>query len=86
MLGQFFGIVLFEEVDFDVDFEVEDDVGDDFVEGLELAAWAIAALPPRRAPEMVNAMRALPIRCRMFRSPPSGLRRLSQAVAPWKPR
>jgi hypothetical protein len=69
MSGQFLGIVLFEEVDFDVD----DDVGDDLVEGLELAAWAIAALPPRRAPEMVNAMRALPIRCRMSCSPPSCL-------------
>jgi len=52
------------------DVEDEDDVEDDFVEGLEVAAWATAAPPPTRAPEIVSAIRAFVSRCRMGRSPP----------------
>ena len=54
-------MVVFDE---ELEFDVEDD-DDDLLEGLELAAWAIAALPPISAPERVMATRAFPNPCRM---------------------
>jgi hypothetical protein len=43
----------------------DDDEVDDFAEGLLVAACAIAAPPPTRAPDSVSAIRARVSRCRM---------------------
>ena len=44
----------------------DDDEVDDFAEGLLVAACAIAAPPPTRAPDSVSAIRARVNRCRML--------------------
>jgi hypothetical protein len=49
-----------------VDEEPEDDddvAVEDFVEGLAVAAWAMAPPPPMRRPETVRATAALRITC-----------------------
>ena len=59
MLGQVCFVEEFEELE-------EDDEVDDFAEGLLVAACAIAAPPPTRAPDSVTAIRALVSLCRML--------------------
>jgi len=61
MLGQLCFVVEFE-----LDEPDEDDEVDDFAEGLLVAACAIAAPPPMRAPDSVIAIRALVSLCRIF--------------------
>ena len=61
MLGQ-----LCFAVEFELDEPEEDDEVDDFAEGLLVAACAIAAPPPTRAPDSVTAIRARVSLCRML--------------------
>ena len=61
MLGQLCFVDEFELEELDEDEDV-----DDFAEGLLVAACAIAAPPPTRAPDSVSAIRARVSLCRMI--------------------
>ena len=61
MLGQWCFVVEFELDEFD-----EDDEVDDLADGLLVAACAIAAPPPTRAPDSVTATRARVSLCRIW--------------------